>query len=533
MEPLSIALSAAARHIAALLNWDKILEHLRDDALSTGAKQAFNRFRENDRQKTARLLIATFIEAFHAELKRTVPFTSALPGYLSDLKVFVDSESSEILDLAGPLNSTPDPEWLEHQWGYLRLSSLPETFGWEVVNENYAHQGRKLLLQNPESRSVLSFSLQERIVDALDRQAGPSPGFDLAGYAQYVIAKFGALNLSVLNHGVYKAGVEISLWKVFVAPSVRLKEHARDLRPELARGLQRQFRSTGNKADSLSRQTIAGSPGAARRSVLELVDTDRLLVIFGSAGSGKSSLIRFLALRWAVEKTGPLPLYIELKHYGRKREGIIAYLASSCTSYRFAASEIEKRVENGDAALYLDGFDEILDRSTRGAVIEEICSFVFRYQRCKVIVTSRMLGFEVEQFTSSGFRHATLEGFDNKQLIDFVRKWNDIVENDEDERQRLTGTFLSSIRESPPLRELTRNPLLATMATILNHERNLPIGRIDLYRETSRVLLRDWDLSRSIGNDDIIDLEDKVALLRLLAGVMQTDDGFTANLIKR
>src|SRR5208282_3516112 len=61
------------------------------------------------------------------------------------------------------------------------------------------------------------------------------------------------------------------------------------------------------------------------RPVLEVVDDDRLprLVILGDPGAGKSSLLRFLALRWARITdpnefyTKPLPLLIQLREYDR------------------------------------------------------------------------------------------------------------------------------------------------------------------------------------------------------------------------
>ena len=68
------------------------------------------------------------------------------------------------------------------------------------------------------------------------------------------------------------------------------------------------------------------------RAALDIVDealrappsgAGRKLVILGDPGSGKASLIRYLALRWAgiaeptVRDTQPIPLVVDLRAYGR------------------------------------------------------------------------------------------------------------------------------------------------------------------------------------------------------------------------
>ena len=114
-----------------------------------------------------------------------------------------------------------------------------------------------------------------------------------------------------------------------------------------------------------------------------------------------------------------MPLWIDLKQYAEERGGLTQVLRVwSRATYGLDAREVEKHLVSGDAALYLDGLDEIFDGPTRGAVIEEIAAFAARYSQASVIVTSRIVGYEAERLQNAGFTHATLEDFDNEQISD-------------------------------------------------------------------------------------------------------------------
>jgi predicted NACHT family NTPase len=71
------------------------------------------------------------------------------------------------------------------------------------------------------------------------------------------------------------------------------------------------------------------------------------------------------------------------------------------------------------------------------------------------------------------------------------------------------------------------------MTAILNRTQSLPRNRVELYEQASRVLLEEWDASRSLPPDTFA-RQEKEALLRELAGVMQKGEGGLAgNLIDR
>ena len=366
--------------------------------------------------------------------------------------------------------------------------------------------------------------------------AGPDPGFDLTGYRDYLRKKCALLQLSAMHTSTYDR--RINLWSVFVPQSARESAPVRDLPREILRRLRQEGHVT-NEHDEIEisrlRESYQSSPVSP---VLDVLKRDRLVVVLGDPGSGKTSLLKFLVMRWVTRRTGsltadPLPIWIDLKEYAQEHDGLLKYCESGCTTYGLDAREVEKRLKTGEAALYLDGLDEIFDGPTRGSVIEEITAFAARYPQAPVVVTSRIVGYEADRLRNAGFTHATLEDFDDAQVSEFLAKWHAAAEDDAKERARLQGQLERALRESRAVRELAGNPLLLTMMAILNRNQELPRDRVELYAQASRVLLHEWDASRSLPVDTFA-RQEKEELLRELAGAMQQrEGGLAGNLIDR
>src|ERR1019366_6208672 len=105
-------------------------------------------------------------------------------------------------------------------------------------------------------------------------------------------------------------------------------------------------------------------------------------------------------------------------------------------------------------------------------------------------------------------------------ISEFLAKWHDAAEADAKQRERLKRQLDRALRESRAVRELAGNPLLLTMMAILNRNQDLPRDRVELYAQASRVLLHEWDASRSLPVDTFA-RQEKEELLRELAGAMQ------------
>jgi hypothetical protein len=292
-------------------------------------------------------------------------------------------------------------------WSGLNLDPLPD-FDWKFVAGNYERAIRGYIRKDPELRNQLSIALQQENKEFEQRF---SPGFDLSGYRDYLVRKAAALQLSAMHTSAYDR--RIGLWSVFVPQSARESAPVRDIPREILR----QLRKEGHIARDVDQHQLARfreSYNTSRAApVAEILSRQRLVVLLGDPGSGKTSLLKFLVLEWVNENRGPLPLWIDLREYVRQPAGIRQYLESGQSSFGLDGRKTEEQLRDGKAALYLDGLDEVFDLAAHASIIEEIAAFSARYSQSRVIVTSRIVGYEPERLRDAGFTHATIEEFDD------------------------------------------------------------------------------------------------------------------------
>jgi len=550
MDPITIAAILSSAKVKAAI------QGLEKDAVGAGKQALIGRLQPTARERAAKEAIKLFSEQWNEELEATSFLGAAIDPLRTQFNRLVETTAAEIALWMDPETKGVDLSLVANTWVELKLDPLPEDFKWTRVAENYSRAIKKYIKNDSELRNAYAIALHERQTEALERLAPPDPGFDLTAYRQFLIEKkCNALQLAVLHSSSYQFDRKLTLWSVFVPQSARESAPISEVPPELERRLREQGQLTQSEdeddrkqlADLRKRYTQTEVEEDQKkladlrrrfqssrvRPVLEILDSNRQVVVVGDPGSGKTSLLKYLALRWAKEDLGLLPVLVDLKEYVKDRRGILEYCQSAHEVFRLNAAELKMRLLAGRAAFYLDGLDEIFDPSTRLSVIEEIVVLSASYALTPIVVTSRKVGYEPERLRSAGFLHATLEEFDLSQMFDFLRQWHRIAEDDDKERVLMLQRLERALQESPAIRELAGNPLLLTMMAILNRNQELPRSRVALYREASRVLLDDWDAKKALPVSEF-DREDKEALLRELADEMQqAEGGLAGNLIEQ
>jgi hypothetical protein len=525
MDPVTAAVA-----ILHSLNWSEIWKKFATDSASEvgkyGRTSLLRRLQPDEQQKVATKAIELFTEEFLKELEDKSPLSAALPGYHDQLKRLLESAAIDIASHFEPDIKKIDLAPVERMWPG---DPLPEDFDWSFLAQQYERRVRRQFKKDPDLSRQYAIALQE---DSHAFEHRHDPGWNLAAYRDFLQKKCALLQLSAMHASAYDR--RVTLWSVFVPQSAREAAPVREIPREVLRQLRREGHATnGDDEEQIARlkDTFQNSPVS---NVLELIGRERLVVLLGDPGSGKTSLLKYLVLRWASAGQVPLPLWIDLKEYARQASGLKLYLESGAAAFGLSAQEIETELQAGRAALFLDGLDEIFDIAKRASVIEQVAAFAARYSAASVVVTSRIIGYEPERLRHAGFTHATLEDFDDAQLSAFVEKWHAIAEEDPKERIRLQAQLQRAVAGSRAIRELAGNPLLLTMMAILNRNQELPRDRVELYREASRVLLHEWDASRALLPSDTFARQEKEALLRQLAGAMQqAEGGLAGNLIER
>jgi predicted NACHT family NTPase len=502
-----------------------------------------------------------------------------------------------------------DADKLKQTWQELNLLALPREFDWERIAKRYKKKVEAILRESKELLAVLS---AEATVEV------PSDS-DLIGYRKAIEQTYGYLKLDTLHTSGYS--YRLQLLNIFVAQDVREvkealpqllelpKEHLERLIKtgdlELPPEVLESFRKTGQlDAEAIKEILERYKRSYARetaRSVLELIEdgqtyleliedeqTYPYLVILGDPGSGKSSLVQYIALQWAAtaienESSLPLPLLIELRRYVQSRDkqkcqNFVEFCQQSHGFiYPLHSKQLEERLRTGKVFVLFDGLDEVFEPSKREEVITEIIRFTQDYPQVRVLVTSRVIGYHPQRLREAKFRHFMLQDLEAEQIQGFLTRWHELafgageeaqllhhppnppyqggnqslelasplgkgglrgVNNDStarsEEGKKKQDRLQQAIEESPAIRQLAGNPLLLTMMAILNRNQELPRNRAELYSQASKVLLQQWDVERALIQKDAItiDFKDKQAMLRRVAYQMQGNDkGLAGNLI--
>ena len=213
------------------------------------------------------------------------------------------------------------------------------------------------------------------------------------------------------------------------------------------------------------------------------------VVVLGDPGSGKSTLLQWLALQWAEEPTGQLPLLIELREYTRDRVKSASFVEffhqGTRTIYKLNQLDLDQQLRSGSALVMFDALDEVVSPDDRQAVITEIINFSNEYDKAKIVITSRIIGYNAEYLRAAEFRHLTLQDLNQSQIWNFIDKWYELALGGDPEREKLIARLKDAIESSSAIAELARNPLLLTMMAILNRRQELPRDRTELYDQAS------------------------------------------------
>ena len=309
--------------------------------------------------------------------------------------------------------------------------------------------------------------------------------------------------------------------------------------------------TTGSPGDpGCNRRSCGSSPCLARIPTRTILHQPLpRLVILGDPGAGKSSLLRFLALRWARITdpnefyTKPLPLLIELREYDRwecpSNKSLLRYLNEAQTYHRLNQVDLDRLLQRPNAAVFfLDGLDEVFDPARREQVVNDIHRLSNEYPTAPIIVTSRVIGYKPQRLRDAEFRHFLLQDFEPEQVEAFLDHWHEQTFTDPADRAFKRHRLAQAIEESRAIAELAGNPLLLTMMAILNRNQELPRDRAELYQQAARVLLHQWDTECALESDPelkgMIGYPEKAEILRRVAWFMQSGrSGLAGNIIAR
>jgi formylglycine-generating enzyme required for sulfatase activity len=287
----------------------------------------------------------------------------------------------------------------------------------------------------------------------------------------------------------------------------------------------------------------------------------RHLAVLGDPGSGKTTMLRYLALLYArdlasggvvvadklkLNESGYLPILLPLRQIGSflrehpSRENdtfghklLLEFLFTSLGNERIKlpADFFDSYLNSGKAIILLDGLDEVADEDLRRQVSRLVEAFTDAYPSCRSVVTSRIKSYTGAARLGGDYATTTVRDFMLADVENFLSTWHRLIavgqmgtgQSALDFAADQTAQLMAAIRENVRIRELAINPLMLTVIALVHRDRvKLPDRRAELYAEAVDVLLGKRDEARGIKSLPILgkqpfDTGDKRLLLQSIA----------------
>jgi len=125
-------------------------------------------------------------------------------------------------------------------------------------------------------------------------------------------------------------------------------------------------------------------------SINKLFEQKQFITLIGSAGSGKSTIVKYLFLN-AIDTNFKIPIKLELRYLNDYEGSVTDYIKDKIFKLnRLAKADkiIERLMKSGDFVFFLDGYDEITF-SKKEKITKEIDDLVKLYNSNFYLLTSR------------------------------------------------------------------------------------------------------------------------------------------------
>ncbi|MFG2297738.1 NACHT domain-containing protein [Streptomyces sp. NPDC048603] len=390
-------------------------------------------------------------------------------------------------------------------------------------------------------------------VDELIRRH-PLPGAEDAAFEQeylrYIAKKHGKLTIYGidLNRSPARWPLDVAYLSLEVTSTVRRLDDAVTAALRLARA----------EGEEWARHHLDGRelPPPASQPADRVLAGSRRVLLRGEAGSGKTTLVQWLAVgttgRGPVPETGylhdrmpfVLPLRTITRNGGRLPAPKDFLSAVDCPLAGSQAAGWEHRVlTSGRALVLVDGIDEVPERE-RERTRSWLRDLMDMYDGDnRWLVTSRPSAVGEQWLAEDGFDELALSAMGRAEVATFIRRWHNAARPDAEDPAELEAyeeQLLTAVRTKPDLGRLATNPLMCGLICALHRDRRgyLPHGRKDLYEAALSMLLsrrdreRDIDVSE-VGEDAQLDLLQRLAYWLIKNGRTEMDRARAEDIIGR
>ena len=230
---------------------------------------------------------------------------------------------------------------------------------------------------------------------------------------------------------------------------------------------------------------------------LEIMQRFRRIVVLGAPGSGKSMLLKRIALSNAfknIKTDKVIPVIIDLRRFNEGDKSVFDHLVAimELNDFPNAGAYIEASLTAGTLLLLFDGLDEVAnirqgnEPTKRETTVRKIIDLLDTYENCPAIITCRTAVYR-RDFDEIAERTLEIVEFSDQQIQNFLMSWPDPPPDKPIEQ------LIASLSERPAILALARNPLLLTIVAFLYTDMAdfvLPYSRTEFYTQAVDVLLQ-------------------------------------------
>lgn len=294
---------------------------------------------------------------------------------------------------------------------------------------------------------------------------------------------------------------------------------------------------------------IRSNSAKDRTAIGPRLSESKKVVVLGDPGSGKTTLIRWLATAYLLRskssqawqdlpdvKTLPdsdlLPIVVRCRDLDKAAtfhtlDEILEHTLrkSETAPDRISALReiLRSRMGSGNALFMLDGLDEIADPVRRAELCSQVEQIHLAFPKTTILVTSRIVGYrEMGRRFGRGFEHVTLADLTPLEKDDFAKRWCELTEPPS-QAKTSASSLIDDVHSNDRIERMTGNPmLLTTMALVKRKVGKLPNRRADLYSEAVQVLLN-WrsDLGQKIDAYEALPQLEYIAYAMCMRGVQR------------